>query len=338
MKQEFLRLLACPSCRFELQLKESVPEGLEVLEGTLVCLGCHKEFLIAGGIPRLLCGFMETSTAERFGYEWKSFPHITQDYERQFLDWIRPIGKNFFEGKVVLDAGCGKGRHVRLAAGFGAKLVIGMDASEAVQVAYANTKDLGNVFLIQADICHPPLKREFDYIYCIGVLHHLCAPAEGFKALAALLAGGGILSIWVYAREGNGWIVIFVNPLRKLVTSKMPLFLLRGLSFPVSALLSATCKMLYRPLNLRWGSVARCLFYNDYLFYISGFSFKEIHSIVFDHLLAPVAFYLEGDQISSWFKTANFTDIRISWHNKNSWRASGQKIDAAKHAHSFTVR
>ena len=332
MKREFLRLLACPNCKFELQLEQSVTEGPEIIEGTLACHRCRREFLIAGGIPRLLCGFIETSTAERFGYEWKSFPHITQDYERQFLDWIHPVGKNFFEGKVVLDAGCGKGRHVRLAAGFGAKLVIGMDASDAVQVAYANTKDLGNVFLIQADICHPPLKPEFDYIYCIGVLHHLCEPGEGFKALAALLAGRGMLSIWVYAREGNGWIVIFVNPLRKRVTSKMPLFLLKAISFPVSGFLYATCKMLYRPLNLRCGSCARWLFYNDYFFYISGFSFKEIHSIVFDHLLAPVAFYLERDQVLSWFEAAHFTDLRISWHNKNSWRASARKIDESEPA------
>src|SRR4029453_19041337 len=107
-----------------------------------------------------------------------------------------------------------------------------MDASDAIPVAYANTKDLSNVFLIQADICHPPLKAEFDYIYCVGVLHHLCRPGEGFKALAALLAAGGVLSIWVYAREGNGWIVILVNPLRKFVTSKFPLFLFKGFSFP----------------------------------------------------------------------------------------------------------
>ena len=332
MKQEFLRLLACPNCKYELQLEQPVTDGLEIVEGTLVCHRCRREFLIAGGIPKLLFGFSETSTAERFGYEWKSFPDITQDYERQFLDWIHPIEKNFFEGKVVLDAGCGKGRHVRLAAGFGAKLVIGMDASDAIQVAYANTKDLSNVFLIQADICHPPLKPEFDYIYCVGVLHHLSRPGEGFKALAALLAAGGVLSIWVYAREGNGWIVILVNPLRKLVTSKMPLFLLKGLSLPASGLLYAACKMLYRPLNLRCGFYARWLFYNDYLFYISGFSFKEIHSIVFDHLLAPVAFYLERDQILSWFEALRFSDLEISWYNKNSWRVSARKIDGSERA------
>lgn len=332
MKQEFLQLLACPNCKYELQLEQPVTDGPEIVEGTLVCHRCRREFLIVGGIPKLLFGFSETSTAERFGYEWKSFPDITQDYERQFLDWIHPIEKNFFEGKVVLDAGCGKGRHVRLAAGFGAKLVIGMDASDAIQVAYANTRDLSNVFLIQADICHPPLKPEFDYIYCVGVLHHLSRPGEGFKALAALLAAGGVLSIWVYAREGNGWIVILVNPLRKLVTSKMPLFLLKGLSLPASGLLYAACKMLYRPLNLRCGFCAQWLFYNDYLFYISGFSFKEIHSIVFDHLLAPVAFYLERDQILAWFEALRFSDLEISWHNKNSWRVSAQKIDGSEHA------
>jgi SAM-dependent methyltransferase len=325
MKKEFLLLLACPNCGFDLELKEAIADGAEISDGTLNCLGCRREFSVTGGIPRFLCGFIESETTQRFGYEWKSFPQVTEQYEKQFLDWICPIGKDFFEGKIVLDAGCGKGRHIRLAAGFGAKLVIGMDLSEAIEVAYNNTKDLGNVFLIQADVYHPPLKPELDYIYCVGVLHHLANPAQGFKALHSILKGGGTLSTWVYAQEGNEWLIRLVNPLRKSLTSKMPLPLLKGLSLPLAVLLYVVSKVFYRPLNLYWGSRVRLLFYNDYLFYLSGFNFQEIHSIVFDHLLAPVAFYLKREEVLSWYENAPFTGVTISWHNRNSWRATARK-------------
>lgn len=324
MKREFLDLLACPNCRQELELKEYLIEKDEILEGRLICGHCTRGFPVMGGIPRIVTRLEENSTAERFGYEWKNFPQLSDYYERQFLDWVRPIDKDFFKGKVVLDAGCGKGRHLYLASHFGAKMVVGIDVSEAIGVAYANTKDLSNVHLIQGDVCHPPLKREFDYIYSIGVLHHLSQPKDGFRALSGLLKAGGTISIWVYGREGNGWIVYLVNPIRRFVTSKMPLSILQIMSFPIAFFLYTLCKLIYKPINLHFKSVGRFLFYNDYLFYISKFDLKEIHSIVFDHLLAPIAFYLRGDEVEKWFERCAFVDISIAWHNKNSWRAMGR--------------
>ena len=101
MRRELLGLLACPVCRCEFDLRESITEEGEVLEGRLICSGCNKEFPVADGIPKLLTDLEEKSTAERFGYEWRSFPRISPAYERQFLDWISPIDKNFFRGKIV---------------------------------------------------------------------------------------------------------------------------------------------------------------------------------------------------------------------------------------------
>jgi len=79
MKQEFLQLLACPNCKYELQLEQPVTDGPEIVEGTLVCHRCRREFLIAGGIPNLLCGFSETDTAERLEYEPTSLPLHTRN-------------------------------------------------------------------------------------------------------------------------------------------------------------------------------------------------------------------------------------------------------------------
>ena len=326
MRRELLDLLACPTCSgaVDLRVRRGVAPATD--EEDLFCTRCGRAFAIVNGIPRMLQEITDESTAHRFAYEWQSFPEIADFYESQFLDWIDPIGRDFFRGKTVLDAGCGKGRHALLAARFGAKTIVGLDVGQAIEVARANTKALPNVVLVQGDLCRPPLRGVFDYIYCVGVLHHLPRPEEGFRALTRLLRPGGTISIWVYAREGNGWIVYLVNPLRKLVTAKMPLTLVKAISWPLAALLFAVAKLIYRPANLYWRSLSRLLFYKDYIVYIARFDFTEIHSIVFDHLLAPVAFYLKKEEVLSWFESSKFTDIRIAPHNSNSWKVTARKV------------
>ncbi|HWP56508.1 MAG TPA: methyltransferase domain-containing protein [Candidatus Acidoferrales bacterium] len=265
MRRDFVDLLACPRCRGAIELQTPTTEPLSIDAGDLVCSQCGRSFPVLGGIPRLLDKIREPSTAEHFAFEWRSFPEISELYEKQFLDWIHPIDRDFFRGKTVLDAGCGKGRHLLLAARFGARRVVGLDVSDAVEIARRNTDNLANVDILQADLCHPPLRRAFDYIYCIGVLHHLAQPRAGFKALCELLRPGGTISIWVYGREGNGWIVYLVDPLRKLLTASLPLTAIKALSWPLAAWLFALCRLIYRPANIYAKPLARFLFYNDYL-------------------------------------------------------------------------
>jgi hypothetical protein len=65
------------------------------------------------------------------------------------------------------------------------------------------------------------------------------------------------------------------------------------------------------------------LFYNDYLSAIAPFGWREQHTIVFDHLVAPTAFYISRAEFESWWREIGATDVVIGWHNKNSWRGIG---------------
>ena len=47
------------------------------------------------------------------------------------------------------------------------------------------------------------LPGEFDQINCVGVLHHLPDPTRGLQALAAKLAPGGLIHIFVYGALGR---------------------------------------------------------------------------------------------------------------------------------------
>ncbi|MFN0085915.1 MAG: methyltransferase domain-containing protein, partial [Blastocatellia bacterium] len=222
MKESLLPYLTCPNCGGDLSLETARREGEEVLAGALGCPQCRKSFPILDGVPRfadLAADEAQRDTAENFGAQWLEFDHVEEHHDRQFLDWIAPVTPGFIRDKVVLEGGCGKGRHTRAAARWGARAVIAVDLSRAVEAAYRNTRDLPNVHIIQADIHRLPLRREFDYAFSVGVLHHLPDPAAGFASLAGLVKPGGAVSAWVYGRENNGWIVRLVNPLREHFTS-----------------------------------------------------------------------------------------------------------------------
>jgi hypothetical protein len=52
------------------------------------------------------------------------------------------------------------------------------------------------------------------------------------------------------------------------------------------------------------------------------FPFDEVHSVVFDQLVTPVAFYLPKSQVESWFAGEGFKDVQLRWHNQMSWTAT----------------
>ncbi len=330
MKERLLTYLACPVCQGQIALRDGAErEGLEIMTGHLNCTNCAREYPIVGGIPRFadLAEVEEekAATAAGFGWEWKQFTQHDEKYADQLLGWLNPVKPEFFKDKVVLDGGCGKGRHLTLAAEWGAKEVIGVDLSEAVDTSFAATRAMENVHVVQGDICRLPLRPVFDYAFSLGVLDHLGNPIEGFKSLASKVKPGGHVSAWVYGAENNGWITGFINPLRVHFTSRLhPRTLFHLCKLPTAILFLAT-KLIYGPLSrLGNGNAARRLFYGDYLSFLSRFGWREQHSIVFDHLVAPTAHYLTREQFEAWWTGIQAQNVTIGWHNKNSWRGFGR--------------
>lgn len=325
MKPSLLPLLICRNCNSTFVLTAEKVEDAEIMEGRLVCQACQTSFSIVRGIPRFLRGTLSAdkqATAAAFGYEWTHYSQLTEADRKEFLAWIHPLTPDDFRDQIVLDGGCGKGRHIALAAEFGAHTVVGVDLSDAVEAAFPNTRHLANVHVIQADILDLPFGAPFTLAYSIGVLHHLPVPKQGFLALASHVQPGGRVSVWVYGKEGNRWIELFVDPVRKNITSRLPRLVTRCLSFPPAVLLYAGLKLLYRPAATRpW--LKRALPYSDYLCSISGYTFAENFWNVFDQLVAPTAFYHSRDEVVDWFSTGGFQRSAIEQHNSNSWRGTG---------------
>jgi SAM-dependent methyltransferase len=329
MRLSLCDLLACPACGGSLEPRGVTRiEAEEILEAELACTACGAHCPVRGGIPR----FVEPAelrptlahTAKSFGFEWRHFREGDDRYQEQFLGWIAPVRPSFFPGKLVLEAGCGKGRHTLLASDWGAE-VVAVDVSDAVETAFAATRGRSKVHVIQADIHHLPLRPVFDYAFSVGVLHHLPDPRAGFAAVASKVRPGGALSTWVYGAENNGWITHFVTPMRERLTSRIDQRLLLQASKLPTALLFLATKLVYGPLNRSrlLAPAARGLFYNDYLRALAAFGWREHHSIVFDHLVPPIAHYVPREEFARWWRNIGVENAIIGWHNKNSWRGFG---------------
>jgi SAM-dependent methyltransferase len=331
LKERLLQYLSCPSCGGPISLaSDKQREAEEIMEGRLACAACSRSWPIVRGVPRFASldevEAEKAATAAGFGWQWQHFTQADDKYEQQFLGWIAPVAPEFFKDKVVLEGGCGKGRHTQLAAQWGAREVIGVDLSAAVETAFAATRHLPNAHVVQADIYNLPFARAFDYAFSVGVLHHLPDPRGGFKSLASKVKAGGHISAWVYGAENNEWITRWVNPLRHRLTSRMNPRVLLQLSKIPAAIVFAATKLVYGPLNRSssGASLARHLFYNDYLNAIAPFGWREQHTIVFDHLIAPTAFYISREEFADWWREVGAGEVNITWHNSNSWRGFGR--------------
>jgi len=253
------------------------------------------------------------SSEKRFGYEWNKYQNLDANYEIQFKKWITPLQPKDFKGKKVLDAGCGMGRNSFWVKKWGAKEVIAFDHDErSVEAAKKNLSEFENIKVEFKNIYEIDWKNEFDLVFSIGVIHHLLDPLKAVKKLIEAVKPGGKILIWVYGYEGNEWIVKFVNPIRKNLTSKMPINIIHFLSYFVSIPLWLWVKVFRGP--------------SAYLKQLSGFKFWHIHSIVFDQFIPEIANYWRKEEaISLLAKNYEIECVQIYHINNNSWTVLGQK-------------
>jgi SAM-dependent methyltransferase len=168
-------------------------------------------------------------TKAAYGLQWNLFRILRPDEDRATFRNRTGLAAGDLTGTLVLDAGCGMGRYLRMAAEDGPELLVGLDLSAAVQAARDLTADLTAVSIVRGDLLWPPFPpASFDHIYSIGVLDHTPDPRAAFLELAALLKPGGRIAIWIYRRERP--IVEHIINAHRAVSRLLPLGLLLQLS------------------------------------------------------------------------------------------------------------
>ncbi|GAC1466817.1 MAG: hypothetical protein NVSMB9_07760 [Isosphaeraceae bacterium] len=173
----------------------------------------------------------QSRTKSAYALQWNRFRIVRDEEDRATFrnrTGLDPSG-GALAGGDVLDAGCGMGRYLRVAATGSPRRLVGLDLSEAVRAAGDLTRGLPGVSLVRGDLLRPPFgPGSFDHIYSLGVLDHTPAPRAAFLALARLLKPGGRIVVWVYPREKP--LLERVIHAHRAISTRLPLSVLVFLS------------------------------------------------------------------------------------------------------------
>jgi len=181
----------------------------------------REEAALRGQIPSLGEISDTTSRAVKAQYEEDPFPPWLTIAEadrmslgahlREFLpEFVPPDSLN--KPVDVLIAGCGTGKHpLEISRLRETREIVAVDlsrASLAYAVRMARQLGIAGVHFIQGDILDlEKLKRKFDLIECVGVLHHMASPMVGWRTLLRLLRQDGVMCIGLYSERARSSVV-----------------------------------------------------------------------------------------------------------------------------------
>ncbi|MFB6306888.1 MAG: class I SAM-dependent methyltransferase, partial [Flavobacteriales bacterium] len=148
---------------------------------------------------------IDKKTVESFGEEWEKFTEFDdreiESTGSQYFDIINESELN--DNTVALDLGCGSGRWTRYISKR-VKFVEAIDPSNAVIHASKLHKDLKNVRWTHAGVDTMPFRdNSFDFILCLGVLHHIPDTKDALQQAVKKLRSGGIILLYLYYALDN---------------------------------------------------------------------------------------------------------------------------------------
>jgi SAM-dependent methyltransferase len=188
--------------------------------------GC--QFEIRNQIPRFV---PLENYASGFGLQWNTYRRTQLDsftgipISAERLKRIAGGTLEMFQGKTVLEAGCGAGRFTEIMLDSGAN-VWAVDLSTAVDANYENCHNKPGYTVCQADILSLPFAPgQFDIVVCIGTIQHTPSPEKTIQALCSQVKPGGLLLIDHYT---YGYPVTFFRKhIRKFLLNKDETFSMR---------------------------------------------------------------------------------------------------------------
>lgn len=249
---------------------------------------------------------------ERFGYEWNAYSEILPEHEEQFRRWTAPFSPEDWRGKRFIDVGCGMGRNSYWPLKYGASGGVALDIDErSLESARRNLKPFPHIEVMRASAYDLPFEDRFDVAFSIGVIHHLEHPERALAKMVRAVKPGGHVLIWVYGRENNGWLVFVLNPLRRLLFSRLPIAVTHHLSLYPAIAIWLALRLGLRPI--------------EYFRLIAKFGFRHLRAIIFDQMLPRIARYWPREEVAEMMTQAGLEDVSMTWVNQMSWSAIGTR-------------
>ena len=279
-------------------------EGKDIIEGALHCSSCSQVFLIRDGVPRLIVGEKGVGSQHRT----TSFNSVVKEWEQNFLSLSSPLNPKDFLGRLVVDLGCGYGRHTYFAARYGAEVIAIDNSEDAIVSVQRNTKDLCHVHIIQADGAQLPIRSQsVDRVYCYGVLHHLENSNDVLREATEILKPGGSLSLWVYGPR-QGMTLMVNNALRGATTNMEHETLLR-LSSNIARVLRVFSHTPYR--WFRDVPIIKTIVSHLPVHEHHKWPFDIVVADIYDRLRIPVHQWFTQEQLQNWYLDNGYADVKV---------------------------
>ena len=314
--QGVLDLLRCPACHGRLE---------RVTPSELACRDCRQRTAVVNGVPRFVrdedfeAGEVAGHTRASFGYEWTHFSDWKPSGET-FGDYFSNFDLEWLRGRTVLDAGCGMGRHARQIAPF-ADTVVAVDFSDAIDEAARNVADQPNVQCVQGDLTRLPVADgTFDFVFSMGVLHHIADTRGTLEGLVRALKTGGRLRLYLYwKRTGVLGVLLSLVGLARTVTTGLPFPILRFLCWVLSVFLMIGVVLPYRLLATLGVNVKDTWPLAIYVKY----PFNVLYNDQFDRFSVPIEKRYSEDEVKALLEAAGLHDVRV--HSRYGWIGDGVK-------------
>jgi len=266
---------------------------------------------------------LDKRTVESFGNEWLKFSLFEPgEIERMGKEYFDLLGATSVdENSYALDLGCGTGRwsyylspHV--------KFIEAIDPSDSVFSAIRLTGEKKNIRVTRASVDNIPFAdNTFDFVFSLGVLHHIPDTEAALKKIIQKIRPGGHFLVYLYYNldnRGKIYKTLFKlsNPIRRIISS-MPRVLKQFLSEIIAF-------AVYLPFVFA-ARICRALFprKNFYkripLSYYHDKSFTVIRNDALDRFGTPLEKRFSKSVIEKMLQNAGFMNIIFSerapfWH------------------------
>jgi len=257
-------------------------------------------------------------TINDFGEQWLKHPDNEGYYGS--LELFSDILSPFLEPKDIKDCrvaeiGSGTGRIVNMLLESGVQHIVAVEPSDAFAVLVRNIQNSEKVTCLKITGDQLPADGNLDYIFSIGVLHHIPEPGPVVEAAYGALRPGGHFLVWLYGKEGNGLYLALIRPLRVL-TKRLPHRLLACLVetiyWPLMAYVHL-CHILPLPLKKYMISV------------LYKMSPEKRRLIIYDQLNPSYAKYYTRFEAEKLLSDQKFVDVQSHHRHGYSWTVIGTK-------------
>lgn len=111
-----------------------------------------------------------------FSEEWQTYGSILPEHDEEFAAYFDIVDLSSLLNSLVVDLGCGSGRwSAKLAPHVGTIALV--DFSDAIFVAQRNLAHVDNAIFFRGDVTDLPfVDSSVDFLFSLGVLHHLDQP------------------------------------------------------------------------------------------------------------------------------------------------------------------